>query len=77
MADNAVKIEQLRQWKNNEVFNARDYVHERDTIVNTVNQLIDYADYLDQKAYTKVWVQETEPTDEETSDLDLWYKIIT
>jgi len=76
VADNAVKIDQLRQWKNNEVFNARDYVYERDTVVAAINQLIDYADYLDEKSYTKIWVQETEPTDEETSDIDLWYKII-
>lgn len=75
MADNANKINQLRQWTNNEVFNARDYVYERDTIVSTINQIIDYADYLDQKAYTKIWVQENEPT--EADDIDLWYKIIT
>lgn len=74
MADNASKIEGLRDWTNNEVFNARDYVYERDTIISTVNQLIDYADYLDQKAYTKVWVQNDEPLD--AGELDLWYKIV-
>jgi hypothetical protein len=31
------KITNLRKWKNGEVFNARDYVYERDLIVNTVN----------------------------------------
>ena len=67
-------IEQLRQWTNNEVFSARDYVYERDTIVNKVNELIDFADYLDQKAFTRIWVQETVPEDAE--DVDLWYKII-
>lgn len=74
MADNASKIEGLRDWTNNEVFNARDYVYERDTIISTVNQLIDYADYLDQKAYTKVWVQNDEPLD--AGELDLWYEIV-
>lgn len=74
MADNATKIEDLRDWTNNEVFNARDYVYERDTIINTINNLIDYADYLDQKAYTKVWVQNDEPLD--AGELDLWYKIV-
>jgi len=35
------KIDQLRQWKNNETFNARDYVYERDTIVASVNSAYD------------------------------------
>jgi len=35
------KIDQLRLWKNNETFNARDYVYERDTIVASVNSAYD------------------------------------
>lgn len=31
------KITNLKQWRNGEVFNARDYVYERDLIVNLVN----------------------------------------
>ena len=32
-------INQFKQWRNGETFNARDYVYERDTIVNQVNRL--------------------------------------
>jgi hypothetical protein len=32
------KITNLRKWKNGEVFNARDYVYERDLIVSLVNE---------------------------------------
>jgi hypothetical protein len=32
------KITNLRKWKNGEVFNARDYVYERDLIVALVNE---------------------------------------
>ena len=31
------KIPNLKKWKNNEIFNARDYVFERDTVVDEVN----------------------------------------
>ena len=32
-------ITNLRKWKNGEVFNARDYVYERDAIIAQVNRL--------------------------------------
>lgn len=32
-------ITNLRKWKNGEIFNARDYVYERDLIVQQVNRL--------------------------------------
>jgi hypothetical protein len=32
-------INSFKRWRNGEVFNARDYVYERDTIVNQVNRL--------------------------------------
>jgi hypothetical protein len=32
-------ITNLRKWKNGEVFNARDYVYERDAIITQVNRL--------------------------------------
>jgi len=32
-------LSSFKQWRNGEVFNARDYVYERDTIVNQVNRL--------------------------------------
>ena len=32
-------LNQFKQWRNGETFNARDYVYERDTIVNQVNRL--------------------------------------
>lgn len=32
-------ISSLKQWRNGEVFNARDYVYERDTIISEVNRL--------------------------------------
>ena len=32
-------IGNFKQWRNGETFNARDYVYERDTIVNQVNRL--------------------------------------
>jgi len=33
------RISDLRRWRNGEIFNARDYVYERDLIVNEVNRL--------------------------------------
>lgn len=32
-------INNLRQWRNGEVFNARDYVYERNLLVSQVNRL--------------------------------------
>ena len=32
-------ITNLRRWRNGEIFSARDYVYERDTIINQVNRL--------------------------------------
>ena len=32
-------IANLRRWRNGEIFSARDYVYERDTIINQVNRL--------------------------------------
>jgi hypothetical protein len=32
-------ITNLRKWKNGEIFNARDYVYERDAIITQVNRL--------------------------------------
>lgn len=32
------KLENLRKWKNGEVFNARDYVYERNEIVKLLNE---------------------------------------
>ena len=32
-------INNFRQWRNGEVFNANDYVYERNTIVNQLNRL--------------------------------------
>ena len=32
-------IENLRRWRNGEIFNARDYVYERDTVIAQVNRL--------------------------------------
>ena len=29
----------FRNWKNNDIFSARSYVYERDTIVNEINRL--------------------------------------
>lgn len=69
-------ITDLKKWINNETITARDYVYERDTIVNAVNELIDFTDYLDQKIVTRIWVQETEPGEDEFKEFDLWYKII-
>ena len=37
----ASKIQNLRNWQNNEKLNARDYKQERDKIANTVNTIID------------------------------------
>jgi hypothetical protein len=32
-------ITDLRRWRNGEVFNARDYIYERDLIVSEINRL--------------------------------------
>lgn len=32
-------ITNLRKWKNGEIFNARDYVYERDAIITQLNRL--------------------------------------
>lgn len=67
-------ITDLKQWINNETITARDYVYERDKIVNKINEIISFTDYLDNKAFSRIWVQESEPINAE--DVDIWYKII-
>lgn len=73
--ENYLPITDLKQWINNETITARDYVYERDKMVNALNALYNNALDLASRAYTKIWVQENEPT--EADDIDLWYKIIT
>ena len=43
----AKKISGLRRWKNNEVLTARDYLYERDTIVEAINDQEDEAVVLE------------------------------
>jgi hypothetical protein len=68
-------VTDLKQWINNETITARDYVYERDTIVNALNALYYNALDLANQAFTRIWVQADEPT--EATDVDIWYKIIT
>lgn len=72
--ENYLPITDLKQWINNETITARDYVYERDKMVNALNALYNNALDLAQRTYTKVWVQSDEPT--EAGDFDLWYKIV-
>ena len=69
------KIPSLKKWKNNEIFNARDYVYERDTVVDVVNEHDERVQVLEQRAIQFIYVQEETPP-EESNDFDLWYKIL-
>lgn len=35
---NMAKLQNLKKWKNGEIFNARDYVYERNEIINLINE---------------------------------------
>lgn len=67
-------IQDLKTWLNNETLTARDYVYERDKMVNALNALYYNALDLAERTFTRVWVQEEEPT--EAKELDLWYQIV-
>ncbi len=70
------KIPVFRQWKNNEIFNARDYVYERDTVVNEVDDQDDRLLTLETEARQFIYVQPNQPSEADTNDFDLWFKIL-
>lgn len=61
-------ITDLKRWINNETITARDYVYERDTIVNTVNQIIDYATQLDDEL-PNIVLSNNQPENQKNGDI--------
>jgi hypothetical protein len=67
----AVNIQNLRKWRNGEVFNARDYVYERDLIVQALRDLDIKVDAVDAQ---KLYYQSEEP-EEQVKEGDIWFDI--
>lgn len=61
-------IPSLRQWRNGEIFNARDYVYERNLLVAEVNRL---ASILGNTTDTAVVFTGTTPSGQQNGDL--WF----
>jgi hypothetical protein len=66
------KIENLRRWRNGEVFNARDYVYERDLIVQALRDLDIKVNEVDSQ---KLYYQAEEPEIEQVKEGDIWFDI--
>jgi hypothetical protein len=59
----------LRQWRNGEIFNARDYVYERNLLIAEINRL---ASILGNTTDTAViFTSSSEPTGQNNGDL--WF----
>lgn len=67
----AVNIKDLRKWRNGEVFNARDYVYERDLIVAALREVESQIADID---YQNLFYQEEEP-EQNVSPGDIWFDI--
>jgi hypothetical protein len=70
------KITGLKNWKENETLTAQAYVYERDTIVNEVNDQDDRLLTLETEARQFIYVQPNQPSEADTNDFDLWFKIL-
>jgi hypothetical protein len=62
-------ISNLRQWRNGEVFNARDYVYERNLLIAEVNRL---ASILGNTTDTAVVFTGSTPSGQNAGDL--WFE---
>lgn len=67
----AVNIKDLRKWRNGEVFNARDYVYERDLIVAALREVEAQIADID---YQKLFYQDEEP-EQDVATGDIWFDI--
>lgn len=67
----AVNIKDLRKWRNGEVFNARDYVYERDLIVAALREVEAQIADID---YQKLFYQDEEP-EQDAATGDIWFDI--
>lgn len=69
MANN---LKGLRIWRNGEVFNARDYVYERNLLVQSVQDLTTKVDVIEAQ---KLYYQAEEPEIEQVKEGDIWFDI--
>lgn len=67
----AVNIKDLRKWRNGEIFNARDYVYERDLIVAALREVEAQIADID---YQKLFYQDEEP-EQDVATGDIWFDI--
>ena len=65
----AANIKDLRKWRNGEVFNARDYVYERDLLVNALGEVEAQIQTIE---YQKIFFQDEEPEEGVTIG-DIWF----
>jgi hypothetical protein len=65
----AANIKDLRKWRNGEVFNARDYVYERDLLVNALGEVEAQIQTIE---YQKIFFQDEEPQEGVTIG-DIWF----
>lgn len=65
-------LKTLRKWRNGEVFNARDYVYERDLISQTVEELVQKVEVVESQ---QVILSEEEPK-VEMKEGDIWIDIV-
>jgi hypothetical protein len=65
----AANIKDLRKWRNGEIFNARDYVYERDLLINALGEVEAQIQTLE---YQKIFFQDEEPEEGVTIG-DIWF----
>jgi hypothetical protein len=63
------KITDLRKWRNGEIFNARDYVYERDLLISAIQDVEIKMKEID---YQKIFYQDEEP-EENLRVGDIWF----
>jgi hypothetical protein len=63
------KITDLRKWRNGEIFNARDYVYERDLLINALGEVEAQLQTIE---YQKIFFQDEEPQEDVTIG-DIWF----
>jgi hypothetical protein len=65
----ASNIKDLRKWRNGEIFNARDYVYERDLLINALGEVEAQLQTIE---YQKIFFQDEEPQEDVTIG-DIWF----
>lgn len=65
----ARKVTDLRKWRNGEIFNATDYVYERDLIISAIQDVEIKMKEID---YQKIFYQDEEPQTN-LKEGDIWF----